>query len=751
MRASRARGSTDRAWLGYLIVGLGMVGVYYLTRPEGMLRVARVVIYCAVSASAAVAVLFAVARGRPRPRRPWLLLGLSQVVYAAADTVFYLAHYVFGSTAYPSLADLLYLAHYPLIVVCLTLLIRERSPGRDLPSLLDAAVLAVAASLLSWLILIGPQARLDAPPLAKAASLGYPVADLAMLAVGLRLVMGAGRRPTSFFLLTGNLVAIFAADTIYALQQLHGTYHAGNFLDAIWLTGNLALGAAALHPTVDQVGERAPARDQGLGPGRLVALSAAALVAPAMLLIQYHRGYLDDLPVIACGCAVLFILTIARLAGVATDQRRLAITDGLTGLYTRRFLEASLPLEFARARRAEGSLAVFIIDVDYFKSINDRYGHLAGDRALSEIASRLRTTAREGDVLARYGGEEFALLVPGGRPEELASIAERLRTRVASSPVAVSEEVWLGVTVSVGSACYPAHADTTSELVAAADRALYAAKAQGRNRVVVGAVPVLPVVTPVAMTPSRAAQPAMLDYLRYVADCVDARLSSYEHSRAISRWTVRICTELGLDEAAIRQVELAARLHDIGKIIIPEEVLTKSAELTEEEWQLIRRHPDSGYRMTRAVPGLAEVAEIIRQHHERFDGWGYPNRLAGHAIRIEARILAVCDTWAAMRSDRTYQRRVTEDQARAELRIGSGSQFDPDVVNIFLDLHERGIVGALGRLTGPPVEPNWDPTDHHAGLSAAVRNSAVPLAEPTGPLLPYRPPKPPGRHSHPDH
>src|SRR5262249_27062898 len=145
--------------------------------------------------------------------------------------------------------DLLYLAHYPLVVAGLTLLIRRRSPGRDRPSLIDAAVLAVAAAMLSWLYVIGPPASLALPFLVKATSVECPVAGLAMLAVSLRRVMTPGRRPTSFFLLSGNLCAILAADTIYTLQQLHNAYHAGNFLDAIWLSGNLCLGAAALHPT----------------------------------------------------------------------------------------------------------------------------------------------------------------------------------------------------------------------------------------------------------------------------------------------------------------------------------------------------------------------------------------------------------------------------------------------------------------------------------------------------------------------
>src|SRR5262249_21925437 len=278
------------------------------------LLVVRVIVYCATSASAAVAVVAMVLRPAPQ-RLPWLLLGLAQVVYAVADTTFYVLHYLLDNLEYPGLSDLFYLSHYPLVVAGLTLLIRRRSPGRDRASLIDAAMLAVAAAMLSWLYVIAPQAQLHAPLLVEAASVAYPVADLAMLAVALRLVLTPGRRSTSFFLLSGNLFAILAADTLYALQQLHGTYVAGNFLDAIWLSGNLCLGAAALHPTRTAVTDQGPTQDQSLGPARLVALCAAALIAPATLLVMNAKDRTSGVPVVAVACAVLFMLTIARLAG----------------------------------------------------------------------------------------------------------------------------------------------------------------------------------------------------------------------------------------------------------------------------------------------------------------------------------------------------------------------------------------------------------------------------------------------------
>jgi diguanylate cyclase (GGDEF)-like protein/putative nucleotidyltransferase with HDIG domain len=682
---------SNRAWLGYLSVGALVIVCYYLVPPDGAGVVARVVIYCLTSMSAAVAVVVGILRNRPGSWLAWSFLGASQLVYATADSLFYCRHYLLGLDDYPSVADPLYLAHYPLVVIALVLLIRRRTPGRDIPGLLDAAVLAVAAAMLSWLYLIGPQARADSPTLVKVTSVAYPVMDLAMLAVALRLILGTGRRPPSFMLLSGNLLAIFAADTIYVGQQLAGSYQTGNWLDALWLVGNLSLGAAALHPTMRWLGDPSPVADQQLGPIRIMALCVAALVAPATLLVHGVGEPVQDLPVIAAACAILFILAIARLAALVADQRRLAITDGLTGLHTRRFFEAQLPLEIQRSHRSGVPLAVIIVDIDRFKSINDQYGHPAGDAALVEVAARLQVAARAGDVLARYGGEEFALLLPDARPEDLPGIAQRLREEVASTPIAVTSDTWIAVTVSIGVASYPEHSDLEGGLIAVADRALYAAKSGGRDRVVVG-------VAARGGPHASDADAEMLQYLFQAADQVDTALSNYQHSKAISLWAMVMAAELGADLATIRRAALAGRLHDVGKIVIPQSILAKPSALNADDWRVMREHPDHGYRLASAVPGFQEVAEAIRQHHERYDGTGYPQGLSGKSIRLEARLIAVCDAWAAMLSDRPYQVMRTPAQARQELVRCRGHQFDPEIVDLFLALEAQGRVGRLSRL-----------------------------------------------------
>ncbi|MFR9728163.1 diguanylate cyclase [Saccharopolyspora sp. MS10] len=687
----------DPVWPVYLVI-CAVVGTAYFAIPEnGATNPLRIALYCAISASAVPALLYGLRRHRPRQRLPWLLIAGSQAVYALADVSFYTAHYLLGITRFPFVADVLYLAHYPLIVTGILLLIRARTPRRDLLSLIDATVLGVAAALLSWLYLLQPLISAEESALATAAYVAYPVLDLALLAVGLRLLLDPGPRPPSFFLLVANLLAFLGADSIYVLQRIDNSYFAGNFLDALWLAGNIALGTAGLHPTMAALTQPGPERELNLSPSRVAVLAAASLIAPGILLLENVRGSTGHVKAIAVACAVLFLLTLGRLVVMVREQRRLAVTDSLTGLHTRRYFELELPKALARASRARTRVAVFIVDIDHFKSINDRYGHPAGDRVLVEIAARLREVVREGDVLARYGGEEFALLAADVALDDLPVIAERLRTAVSREPVRIDDDSWLPVTTSVGAAPAIGQQDDPEETVAAADRALYAAKAEGRDRVSVGERPVAVPATDDA---------AALNYLHSLSDQVDRELSSHSHGRAVGAYARVVCLAMGGDAAAVHRAELAGRLHDVGKIVIPPEVLAKPAPLDESEWALLRSHPDHGYRLLRPVRGLAEIAEVVRQHHERWDGEGYPLGLRGDQIRWEARIIAVCDAWATMLADRPYRRPRTVEEALRELRDCRGTQFDPEVVDAFLRLHAEGRVHRL-----PPLSATMPAAD----------------------------------------
>lgn len=296
-------------------------------------------LYQGLSFSAAVAILAGVQLHRPSRRRPWYLLAVSQFVYASADAAFYVAHDVLHQQQFPALADLLYLSHYPILMAGLLLLVRQRTPREDRASLIDAAVIALSAGLLSWLFLIGPLALGGDAQLAilgRMASVAYPVADLLVFAVAVRLLVGPGSRPVSYWLLSASLLVVLATDTVYVLMQLTGTYMTGNVLDASWLGSYVLLGAAALHPSMRVLSEPSETPRTHTSRWRLGLLAVASLVAPATLVIPTTLGRAVNLPVIAGASAVLFLLVVARLGELVDEQRRAAVTDGLTGLYNRR-------------------------------------------------------------------------------------------------------------------------------------------------------------------------------------------------------------------------------------------------------------------------------------------------------------------------------------------------------------------------------------------------------------------------------
>jgi putative nucleotidyltransferase with HDIG domain len=322
------------------------------------------------------------------------------------------------------------------------------------------------------------------------------------------------------------------------------------------------------------------------------------------------------------------------------------------------------------------------------------------------VADRLRSSVRPGDVVARYGGEEFAVVLPETTEQEIVKMGERIRLSLASTPIAVNEKTWISVSVSVGAAALPGHGHTPGELVLIADRALYAAKHSGRNRLVVGDVD-----SPEQHQLAEARRLTITEYLLALAAEVDARVAPAEHGVAVGRWAAEVAREMKLDRDTVERCVLAGTLHDIGKITVPEAILRKPGSLSEAEWQIMRTHPDQGARLLRLDPGLDDVARIVRQHHEQYDGSGYPDGRAGADITIEARIVCVCDAWAAMRVDRSYRLALGFAEARDEVRRASGSQFDPDVVDAFLAALDRGRIDEISAI-------DLDPSPHaHRGLA----------------------------------
>lgn len=365
----------------------------------------------------------------------------------------------------------------------------------------------------------------------------------------------------------------------------------------------------------------------------------------------------------------------------------LAATDGLTGLYNRRYFQQRLAEEISRCVRYETVLALAMIDVDYFKGYNDACGHPQGDRLLKEIGRLLKENVRDGDVVARYGGDEFAVIFVEMDSLVAQKAGERIREAVEAYAAAADGEL---ITVSIGVASYPKDASSADELIQKADEALYLAKQGGKNRVVVYQSPLeeLAAGMPVPEENGEGDFAAhLMRAIRSILLSINARDHyTYGHSQRTTRYAEALSRRLGFPPERIRLVKRAALLHDIGKVSIDKEILVKSRPLSPREREIVRQHSLLSAQIIEPVKELARVIPIVEQHHERYDGKGYPKGLAGEEISLEARVLAIADAYDAMRSPRPYRDALSFSEAVAELRRGAGTQFDPNLVEVFIDV-----------------------------------------------------------------
>jgi diguanylate cyclase (GGDEF)-like protein/putative nucleotidyltransferase with HDIG domain len=372
---------------------------------------------------------------------------------------------------------------------------------------------------------------------------------------------------------------------------------------------------------------------------------------------------------------------VTELVNRLSDAAR---TDTLTGLKNRLALDSELHAEVERAQSSGEPLSVVVGDLDYFKSVNDRLGHRAGDLALVRAGRILLRHRRGTDCIARTGGEEFTILLPGASEHEAYLMAENIRTAV--------EHEFRGdqavLTFSFGVASFPHHGDSADSVLEAADQALYAAKALGRNRCVIFNPELSTIFAP---TDDRGADEFQLSTLVSLAEALDLRdTGTSDHSWTVGRYCAMIATELGLPPERVKRIEVAGVLHDIGKVGLPDAILQKPGPLGKNELAEIRTHPEIGAQILNSR-GLEDLREWILAHHERPDGKGYPAGLPDAEIPLEAKILAVADAYEAMTADRVYRAGIEESAARSELLRCSGEQFDSRVVAAFLTALTRGV------------------------------------------------------------
>ena len=389
--------------------------------------------------------------------------------------------------------------------------------------------------------------------------------------------------------------------------------------------------------------------------------------------VHFPKEELTTLAAIAKQAAV--VIESARLRDQLQEQ---AITDHVTGLFNHRHIFQRMDEEYARAARSKSTFAVMMMDVDKFKDFNDTFGHMQGDEALRFIGQKLLETMRSTDIVGRYGGDEFLAILPDTTRQQAEEAGQRIITMLAETPFSAegsSERVNLAM--SVGIASYPSDTVARDELLMLADAALYEAKRLGGSRALPVSAPDLDIM----------ASPSLgFGLLQGLLNAI-AHKDPYtiRHCEDNVRYVDRVADRMNLTPDATESLRKAALLHDVGKIAIPDQTLLKPGPLNSSEWEVMQQHVRFGEMIVKGIAQISDAIEPVATHHERFDGKGYPRGLKGDHIPLLGRILSVVDAYSAMTLDRPYRDALPEEEAKEELRKGAGTQFDPEVVQAFLE------------------------------------------------------------------
>jgi diguanylate cyclase (GGDEF)-like protein len=630
-------------YLMHLVIGFGPAWVF------------DTVLYNALIASASAA-CFARAALVRRERAAWAVMGVGLAAWAGGELYWSLVLADAADPPVPSPADALYLLYYACSYVTLVMLLRGRMEDFRSSLWLDGGIAALSVGACVGAVAFQP--IVDATvgeSLTVAVNLSYPLGDLVLLGLVVASFALSGWRPDRAWLLIGLGLGLSAVgDGIYLFQSAEGTYVEGTLLDGLWPASALLVGAAAWQPT----GTALTPRIEGW---RMILIPSVCGLAAIALLGYDHFHRLHGGAVLLAALTVM--LVTVRMALMFRENQHMlehsrseALTDALTGLRNRRSLMLDLESELALAG-PDSPRGLVLLDLDGFKQYNDVFGHLAGDELLHRLGTRLDGMMSGHGRAYRLGGDEFcALFSPG--PAGLDPL-------VTACSAALSDKgEGFDITASHGAVLAPAEAATPTEVLQLADRRMYANK--GRGRVSAG----------------RQSRDVLLSTLS------ERQPDLGEHLQGVAELATAVARELEMGSEELDEVARAAELHDVGKVAVPDAILTKRGPLDADEWSFMRRHTIIGERILLAAPALRPVARLVRSSHERWDGDGYPDGLAGEQIPLGARIVAVCDAFDAMTSDRPYRSRVSADDAVAEIEACSGTQFDPRVVDAFLRVVE---------------------------------------------------------------
>jgi two-component system cell cycle response regulator len=588
-----------------------------------------------------------------RERAAWLLLGTGLAAWAAGEIYYSAFLQELTKPPLPSVSDALWLSFYPCCFVAIGLLVRERVRDFRSSLWLDGLVGALAAAGIGSALVFDGIAGSGEGTRAVAVDLSYLLGDLLLLGFVIGVFALTAWRPGRAFGLLGiGLIASAVVDAFFLHQSATGSEVSTTLMATLWPVSALLVGCAAwVQPA------RQPLRIDGWRV--LVFPSAFALAGVGLLAYQA----IEPLNPLALGFGLATLVAVIARMGLTFREnvrllestRREASTDALTGLGNRRQLMVELA-EAMAAATPESPRALMLLDLDGFKQYNDRYGHPVGDSLLARLGRSLAEAVSPLGKAFRLGGDEFCVIASGSDAElhEIeASAKEALRERGEG----------FEITASCGTVVAPTEAEDVTHALNVADERLYAQKGRSRRQTV-----------------SREASHALVQVLREREPTLDG------HVHGVADLAQALGLRLGLRRPEMDELTRAAELHDIGKVAVPDGILSKPGPLNPREWEFVRQHTLVGDRILSASPALTPVAKMVRATHENYDGSGYPDGISGEEIPFAARVVAVCDAFNAMTTDRPYRRAVSVSQALAELRRCAGQQFDPYVVEAFCQM-----------------------------------------------------------------
>jgi two-component system cell cycle response regulator len=629
----------------YAVVILGTLGSASLQDGVGRW------VYDAVILGATLIVLLRAATVTAE-RKAWLALGAGLLFWSLGQTYYSVVLYYASPAPFPSPSDVLFLAFYPASFVGLVLLLRARVARLEPLAWVDGLIGALAVAGVAAALVFPPVLEaLGGSPLGVAVSLAYPCADLVLLGLLSGAFAASKWKTERTRLLIALALLLFAASDVVYLSVGGQSTEALNLASVGWPLAFLLLAAASWLPPASD----SPATT-GLERRRIVVPILMAVTGIALL------GVGNFVPIgaaavalgVACLVAVLarLIITFDQNTRMLAASQGEAETDALTGLANRRRLMADL--EAAVSTLPPEPMVLALFDLDGFKAYNDSFGHPAGDDLLRRLGKQLASAVEPFGTGYRLGGDEFCILAstraqPAG---EICKVAEEALSDRGKG---------FSIGASWGRVLLPVEVVTPTDALRLADKRMYAKKGMRAD------------------SASSQTRGVLLRVLHEREPELERQLDG------VARLAAAFGRTLSLDPEELDVLVRAAELHDIGKIAVSDEILHKPEGLTAEEWTLMRKHTLIGQRVLDAAPALGEVAKLIRSTHERWDGEGYPDGLAGRKIPLGSRAILICDAYNAMTEGRPYRPAVSSEQAFEELRKGAGTQFDPELVTTFIE------------------------------------------------------------------